>query len=498
MRGPGRPGHEEVRDLFQRRLCEPAIGGDLAAVNREQRRLAMGRVERQHVIAADVLGRLGAIAVQRPHARIGPDHVLGLDGLAKVGVRGPAQIGDLVGACGDRAGIAVVVLVGGADQGEIALVRNGENHAAVPALEDVGVVVPEQLWHDDVAALDEAHRDRGISPQDLLRHQCDPGTGGIDEDAGGHDLAAAAAGFERQPPDQPVAIGASKPRAGADERTALGGIDRVEHGEARIVDPAIGIFEAELVPAFERHGDFAVGEVEDLGAGEDLAPAEPVVEEQAGAQLPGRAQRVVMRQHEAQRPDQVRGVAQQHLALGERLVHEPQRALLEVAQAAVDQLGRGRGSRRGEIVLLEQQHPDAPPGRVTGDPRPVDAAADDGEVEIGHARSCLPAPDFSRGHLESISQHGAVCGRRSSGWADDLRGDHGQEARQAAVSCKIARIPTPTELVSGSKATIFCVSIRQNTSCSYLLRNFVIRLSIVPSHAALPGIPRCHGEETVP
>jgi len=53
------------------------------------------------------------------------------------------------------------------------------------------------------------------------------------------------------------------------------------------------------------------------------------------------------------------------------------------------------------------------------------------------------------------------------------------------------------ELVSGSKATIFCVSIRQNTSCSYLLRNFVIRLSIVPSHAALPGIPRCHGEETV-
>src|SRR5439155_22845777 len=47
VRGPGRPGHEEVRDLLQRRLCETAIGGDLAVVNREQRRHAVRTLERQ-------------------------------------------------------------------------------------------------------------------------------------------------------------------------------------------------------------------------------------------------------------------------------------------------------------------------------------------------------------------------------------------------------------------------------------------------------------------
>jgi hypothetical protein len=72
------------------------------------------------------------------------------------------------------------------------------------------------------------------------------------------------------------------------------------------------------------------------------------------------------------------------------------------------------------------------------------------------------------------------------------------EARQAAIGGKIAWIPTPTELVSGSKTTIFCVSIRQNASCSYLLRNFLIRLSIVRrARGHLPRMPRCHAEETV-
>ena len=58
--------------------------------------------------------------------------------------------------------------------------------------------------------------------------------------------------------------------------------------------------------------------------------------------------------------------------------------MLEIAQAAVDQLGRGRGGAGGKIVLLDQQHAQAAAGGVAGNPRSVDAAADDGEVEVGH------------------------------------------------------------------------------------------------------------------
>ena len=86
---------------------------------------------------------------------------------------------------------------------------------------------------------------------------------------------------------------------------------------------------------------------------------------------------------------------QQHLALGQRLAHQPERAVLEIAQAAVDQLGRGRRGAGGEVVLLEQQHAQAAAGGVARDAGAVDAAADDGEIVVGHGAlrdSSQPCP----------------------------------------------------------------------------------------------------------
>ena len=90
------------------------------------------------------------------------------------------------------------------------------------------------------------------------------------------------------------------------------------------------------------------------------------------------------RQHEAHRPDEVRRHAQHHLALDQRLAHQPQPAVLEIAQAAVDELG-GSGRRAGgEIVLLDQQDAQTPAGGIAGDAGAVDAAADNGQIEVGH------------------------------------------------------------------------------------------------------------------
>ena len=95
-----------------------------------------------------------------------------------------------------------------------------------------------------------------------------------------------------------------------------------------------------------------------------------------------------MRQHEAQRPDDVRGIAEQNRALPQGLAHEPEVAVLQVAQPAVDELGAGGRCVRGQVVLLAQQHVEAAARRVPRDAAAVDAAADDQQVD--RARRPIP------------------------------------------------------------------------------------------------------------
>ena len=62
---------------FQRFFGEAAIGGDLAAIDRQQRHAA-GGLEFEHIIAGGGLGFAGAVIIERTNAGIGPDHILGL------------------------------------------------------------------------------------------------------------------------------------------------------------------------------------------------------------------------------------------------------------------------------------------------------------------------------------------------------------------------------------------------------------------------------------
>ena len=87
------------------------------------------------------------------------------------------------------------------------------------------------------------------------------------------------------------------------------------------------------------------------------------------------------RDHERQQLDEVRRVAAQPLALVERLVDEADVALLQVAQAAVDELGALRRRAAGEVVALDERRAQAPRGGVEGDAGAGDAAADDEHVE---------------------------------------------------------------------------------------------------------------------
>src|SRR5262249_4755061 len=83
---------------------------------------------------------------------------------------------------------------------------------------------------------------------------------------------------------------------------------------------------------------------------------EPVVELQAEAHLDQAARGIAVDRHqERQRPHQMGGQAAQGLALVERLAHEAEVEQLEVTEPAVDELGRLRRRRGGEVALLDQR-----------------------------------------------------------------------------------------------------------------------------------------------
>ncbi len=105
-----------------------------------------------------------------------------------------------------------------------------------------------------------------------------------------------------------------------------------------------------------------------------------IVEEEAEADEPGRADALFVRQDEAQRPDDVRRGLEQALALEKGLADEPELVIFEISQPAVDQLRAGRGGVAGEVALFAQNHRQTAAHRIARDARPVDAAADDKEI----------------------------------------------------------------------------------------------------------------------
>ena len=86
--------------------------------------------------------------------------------------------------------------------------------------------------------------------------------------------------------------------------------------------------------------------------------------------------------HERQRPDQVRRQLDHQLALEQRLAHQAEVEVLQVAQAAVDELRRAAAGARGEVGLLDQRHAVAARGRVERHPGAGDPAADHQHVEV--------------------------------------------------------------------------------------------------------------------
>ena len=237
------------------------------------------------------------------------------------------------------------------------------------------MVASEHPRHDDVAALDQSRRLFGARFGHVLQHLPDPWPGGVDDRPRGHDRPVAK-------PRRPVIGLAPRPKESGprgDRRPALLRIERVEHHQPGIVDPAVRIDE----PALDRLQPRApLGPCQPHAerSRQPRPPADPVVQQQPQPDQPRRTHPLGQRHDKAHRADQMRRDIEQFLALGERLADQPKLVHFEVAKPAVDQLGARRRGMRGQVVALDQQHLQPAPGGVARDPGPVDPAADDEQV----------------------------------------------------------------------------------------------------------------------
>ena len=383
LHGPGRALlADRVADLLQRMFAEAPICRQLAAEDVEERRA--GRcLDLQHVIARGFLRLRGAIVEQRPNGGIGPDDILARDRFGEILARSRAEIVALLLADRDVLRIALVVTVGRADQRELSLIGNGEDDALVRVLEEIGPGIVELLANDDVTALHQPDMTCLVATDGCAQHPVDPRPRRIDEHAGtvNRSLAGEAV-LQRDFPD-PV----HNPRGGdlmarKDQRTACLGIGRVEHDETRIIDPAIGIFERLGENRLQWPAGRILPEIEHLGGRQKLPAAQVIVEEQPEPDHPGRADAALLVwQYEPQRPDHVRRSRPQHFPLLQRLAHQPEFVMFEIAQAAMDELRRAGRGAGGKIVHLRKRDRIPTANRVTRDAAAIDAAADNENIE---------------------------------------------------------------------------------------------------------------------
>ena len=101
-----------------------------------------------------------------------------------------------------------------------------------------------------------------------------------------------------------------------------------------------------------------------------FTPRQMIVKKEAQANEPGGTHALFVRQNEFERPDDVRRAGEKKLALFERLMHETKFVEFEIAQAAMNELGRGRRRAARKIVLLDKPNGESASGGVARDGAP--------------------------------------------------------------------------------------------------------------------------------
>src|SRR5262249_34867304 len=101
-----------------------------------------------------------------------------------------------------------------------------------------------------------------------------------------------------------------------------------------------------------------------------------IVKKQAKPQQPALAHAASIRKHKSRWRNDMRRQTPHHVALLERVPDKAELVVFEVAQAAVNELGRTGGCAAGQIALLKQHNRRPAASRIAGDSAAVHPAPD--------------------------------------------------------------------------------------------------------------------------
>ena len=139
--------------------------------------------------------------------------------------------------------IALIFTVCGADDGEAFQVRDREDDALIFILQNERVFALVQSRHDQVAALNQANAVRGVEFQVITNEFGNPGPGSVDQRFGANGKQTAVGAFHVHVPQALATAGVDAARLGMNVRAVFARGHGVEHHQASVVDPAIGVFE---------------------------------------------------------------------------------------------------------------------------------------------------------------------------------------------------------------------------------------------------------------
>ncbi len=243
---------------------------------------------------------------------------------------------------------------------------------------------------DQVDALGRPHLELAALPDHRLG-VVGPDPGGVDHLPRPHLDVAAVLEVAHGGAHHPLALAQEPDHAGpvGHVRPERGGGAHQRHRVPGVVDAGV------VVPDGADQGVLAQGG----HLAQRLTPRELLVHRDAARPRRQAGHRVVQREtrcdvgplpeaplervHERDRVDEVRREPlQQQTPLAQRLPHQPEVEHLQVAQPAVDQLGRARRRAAGPVAGLDQRDAE-PAGRgVEGRPGADDPAADDEDVDL--------------------------------------------------------------------------------------------------------------------
>ena len=151
--------------------------------------------------------------------------------------------------------------------------------------------------------------------------------------------------------------------------------------QTRIVKLTVPVFDAALEPLLLHGGQVFDG----LAAGQKFGGAQPSLARQRVIHLEAdaverRVQHFIGRHDKGQRLRQVRSVVQQGCALVQRLAHQRDIALGQIAHAAVHQLSSARRCALGKVHGFQQHYLEATRRRIHSHAQTRGTAADDGQV----------------------------------------------------------------------------------------------------------------------